>query len=149
MFIDGQASVSQFNLNLKTLFLWSLILLTCFQPETSLWDTFLWWLGDNEVNDVEEGSRRSNSRKVTREKATRGLRHKAIPDRKLLKGREGRFKARRHKERQDKKDSPEIMKAPREKMKRLGEKNPKEEQREEEEEKVVKFIRKESKKKGT
>ncbi|XP_027006312.2 uncharacterized protein LOC113645159 [Tachysurus fulvidraco] len=117
------------------------------EPETSLWDTFLWWLGDDD--DDEEGSRRSNSKKVTREKATRGLRHKAIPDRKLLKGREGRFKARRHKERQDKKDCPEIMKAPREKVKRLGEKNPKEEEKEEEEEKVVKFIRKESKKKGT
>ncbi|XP_053507987.1 uncharacterized protein LOC128624389 [Ictalurus furcatus] len=111
------------------------------EPETSLWDTFFWWVSDDEDNDDEEGSRRGKSRKVTRERATRGLRHKAIPDRKLLKGREGRFKARRDKARQDKKKSRENMKVQREKMKSLREKKMEEEERAEK-----KMIMKESKK---
>ncbi|KAK3534079.1 hypothetical protein QTP86_001169 [Hemibagrus guttatus] len=115
------------------------------EPETSLWDTFLWWVDDDEDNDDEEGSRRGKVRKVTREKATRGLRHKAIPDRRLLKGRDGRFKARRDKARQGEEESRESVKAQREKVKRLGEKKVEEEEREEKEEKVVKN-RKESKK---
>ncbi|KAK3513731.1 hypothetical protein QTP70_028744 [Hemibagrus guttatus] len=115
------------------------------EPETSLWDTFLWWVDDDEDNDDEEGSRRGKVRKVTREKATRGLRHKAIPDRRLLKWRDGRFKARRDKARQGEEESRESVKAQREKVKRLGEKKVEEEEREEKEEKVVKN-RKESKK---
>ncbi|KAG7319832.1 hypothetical protein KOW79_016975 [Hemibagrus wyckioides] len=109
------------------------------EPETSLWDTFLWWVDDDEDDD-EGGSRRGKSRKVTREKATRGLRHKAIPDRRLLKGRDGRFKARRDKARRDEEESREGVMAQREKVKRLGEKKPEGEEREEKEENVVKKI---------
>ncbi|XP_026781537.3 uncharacterized protein LOC113533539 [Pangasianodon hypophthalmus] len=116
------------------------------EPETSLWDTFFWWVSDDEDNDDEKGSKRGKSRKVTREKATRGLRHKAIPDRKLLKGREGRFKARRDKARQDEKESRESVKAQTEKVKRLREKKLEEEKREENEKKMAKNTMKESKK---
>ncbi|KAL7851132.1 hypothetical protein AOLI_G00214880 [Acnodon oligacanthus] len=61
------------------------------QPETSLWDTFFWWVSDD--NDEEEEGRRGRSRKVTQERASRGLRHKAIPNKNLLKGRQDTFKA--------------------------------------------------------
>ncbi|KAI5092753.1 hypothetical protein C0J45_17144 [Silurus meridionalis] len=100
------------------------------EPETSLWDTFFWW-----VSDDEEEGRRGKSRKVTREKAIRGLRHKAIPDRKLLKDREGRFKARRGNAGRAAEKSRENVKPQQEKVKRL-EKLKKEEK--EKKEKVVK-----------
>lgn len=104
----------------------------------SLWDTFLWWVDDDEDNDDEGGSKRGKSRKVTREKPTHGLRHKAIPDRRLLKGRDGRFKARRDKARRDEEESQEAQT---ERVKR--EKKPETEEREDKEEKVVKNTRKE------
>ncbi|KAI5616527.1 hypothetical protein C0J50_23951, partial [Silurus asotus] len=87
------------------------------EPETSLWDTFFWW-----VSDDEEEGRRGKSRKVTREKAIRGLRHKTIPDRKLLKDREGRFKARRGNTGRAAEKSRENVRAQQEKVKRLKEK---------------------------
>ncbi|KAF4076458.1 hypothetical protein AMELA_G00215460 [Ameiurus melas] len=117
------------------------------EPETSLWDTYFWWMSDDEDNDDEEGSRRGKSRKATREKATGGLRHKAIPDRRLLKGREGRFKLRRDKARQDIKKSRENVKVQREKVKSLQEKKMEEEERLEKE-KMIKNTMKETKKKA-
>ncbi|XP_060761348.1 uncharacterized protein LOC132871243 isoform X2 [Neoarius graeffei] len=118
------------------------------EHETSLWDTFFLWMSDDDDDD-EKRSRRGKPRKATREKVTQGLRHKAIPDRKLLKGREGRFKARRGKARQDeKKESRESAKAQKEKAKRLEEKKLEEEKREGKEEKTIKNKLKESRKKA-
>ncbi|KAM9439765.1 uncharacterized protein Hap1MRO34_000214 isoform 2-T2 [Clarias gariepinus] len=114
------------------------------EPETSLWDTFFWWVSEDD--DEEKGRRRGKSRKVTREKATRGLRHKAIPDRKLLKGREGSFKARRAKARQDERKSRETLKAQQEKVKKLQEKKLDEEERKGKEDKIVKNAAKKRKK---
>ncbi|KAL6468075.1 hypothetical protein MHYP_G00237520 [Metynnis hypsauchen] len=119
------------------------------QPETSLWDTFFWWVSDD--NDEEEEGRRGRSRKATQERASRGLRHKAIPNRNLLKGRQDTFKARRGKARQEKEETKERVKAQRLKEKRLKlKKLEKEEQGEEkEEEEKIQKNTKDSKKKDT
>ncbi|XP_036412210.1 ATP-binding cassette sub-family F member 1 isoform X2 [Colossoma macropomum] len=120
------------------------------QPETSLWDTFFWWVSDD--NDEEEEGRRGRSRKATQERASRGLRHKAMPNRNLLKGRQDTFKARRGKARQNEEETKERVKAQTVKEKRLkAKKLKKEEQGEEkkEEEKKQKKKTKESKKKDT
>ncbi|KAI4881695.1 hypothetical protein NFI96_031344, partial [Prochilodus magdalenae] len=119
------------------------------EPETSLWETFFWWVSD----DDEEVGRRGRTRKATQEKSSRGLRHKATPNRNLLKGRQDRFKARRGKARQDEEELKERVKGQRVKEKRLTQKKlEKKEQgkkKEEEEKMQKKKNAKESKKKDT
>ncbi|XP_062844065.1 uncharacterized protein LOC134302786 [Trichomycterus rosablanca] len=114
------------------------------EMETSLWDTFFSWLSDDydddedDEDDEEEGSRRDISRKATRGRATRGLRHKTIPDRKLLKNREGRQKGRRGKTRPDKDETKTKVKAQRETVKKPKEKKMEREREQETERKKIK-----------
>ncbi|XP_022534589.1 transcriptional regulator ATRX homolog [Astyanax mexicanus] len=121
------------------------------QPETSLWDTFWSWVSDDDDDDDKRG-KRGKSRKGAQESSNRGLRHKAIPNRNLLKGRQDRFKARREKAReQDEEETKERVKGQRAKEKRLKQEKLEEEEQEkqktEKEEKIPKKKSKEGKKK--
>ncbi|XP_067308987.1 uncharacterized protein [Pseudorasbora parva] len=62
--------------------------ITPHEPDTSLWDTLFWWLDDDD-----ERSRKS--KRATRESVSRGLRNRALPDRRLLKKRGTKFTERR------------------------------------------------------
>ncbi|XP_023190994.1 uncharacterized protein LOC111608845 [Xiphophorus maculatus] len=69
------------------------------EPETSLWEVMFWWLPDlddeDEDEDVdEEIKRRKSKREVTR-RTSRGLRNRPLPEKKLLKQRDGKLKDRR------------------------------------------------------
>nr|XP_015812723.2 junctional sarcoplasmic reticulum protein 1 [Nothobranchius furzeri] len=68
------------------------------EPETSLWDSMFWWLPslDDEDEDDEDIKRRKSKRG-----ASRGLRNKPLPDKKLLKQRDGKLKDRRAKKARD------------------------------------------------
>ncbi|XP_016352453.1 uncharacterized protein LOC107696554 isoform X2 [Sinocyclocheilus anshuiensis] len=61
--------------------------ITPHEPDTSLWETFFWWIDD----DDDEGK----SKRATRGRVSRGLRHRALPDPRLLKKRETKFTERR------------------------------------------------------
>ncbi|XP_076847445.1 uncharacterized protein LOC143493139 [Brachyhypopomus gauderio] len=102
------------------------------KPETSLWETFFWWVADDDDDDDEEEERRRvKSRKVIRERASRGLRPpKPILGRKAQKQREERFKVHRGKMREDK-ESPARVTGQRENDKRPKRKIPEEVQEEE------------------
>lgn len=71
--------------------------------EPSVWETFFNWLSEDDYDDDDddEQSTQDKSIKLAGGKAKRGLRHKTIPDRKLLKKREAQHKARRVKKRWD------------------------------------------------
>ncbi|XP_017277680.1 uncharacterized protein LOC108239473 [Kryptolebias marmoratus] len=72
------------------------------EPETSLWEVMFWWLPDLDDDDDEEIKRRkSKSGGTTR--APRGLRNRPLPDKKLLKQRDGKLKDRRARKARDKK----------------------------------------------
>ncbi|TSP09111.1 hypothetical protein Baya_10733 [Bagarius yarrelli] len=114
------------------------------EPETSLWDTFLWWVSEDEDDDDDDDEDDSGRGRSNKMKATGGLRHKAITDRSLLKGGEGRFKARRNKARQDEEESQENV--TRLRTKKLEKE---EEEREEQEDKAKQVTSKKSKKKTT
>ncbi|XP_066512693.1 nucleolar protein 58-like [Hoplias malabaricus] len=111
------------------------------QSEASLWDTFFWWVSD----DDEEESRRGKSRKTNQEKSIKGLRHKAIPKRNLLRGRDDRFKARREKGRRNNEEKKESVKGRREMERRLKQKKLEEEEHEVEKEEEKEKIQKKSK----
>ncbi|XP_007574577.1 junctional sarcoplasmic reticulum protein 1 [Poecilia formosa] len=70
------------------------------EPETSLWEVMFWWLPDlddedeDEEDDDEEIKRRKSKRGVTR-RTSRGLRNRPLPEKKLLKQRDGKLKDRR------------------------------------------------------
>ncbi|XP_016391353.1 uncharacterized protein LOC107726323 isoform X2 [Sinocyclocheilus rhinocerous] len=64
--------------------------ITPHEPDTSLWETFFWWIDD----DDDEGK----SKRATRGRVSRGLRHRALPDPRLLKKRETKFTERRRHE---------------------------------------------------
>ncbi|XP_054888486.1 uncharacterized protein LOC129361586 isoform X2 [Poeciliopsis prolifica] len=69
------------------------------EPETSLWEVVFWWLPDlddedEDEDDDEEIKRRKSKREVTR-RTSRGLRNRPLPEKKLLKQRDGKLKDRR------------------------------------------------------
>ncbi|KAM4727668.1 uncharacterized protein FYW61_010885 [Anableps anableps] len=69
------------------------------EPETSLWEVMLWWLPDlddedEEEDDDEEIKRSKSKREVTR-RTSRGLRNRPLPEKKLLKQRDGKLKDRK------------------------------------------------------
>ncbi|XP_051256180.1 junctional sarcoplasmic reticulum protein 1 isoform X2 [Dicentrarchus labrax] len=76
------------------------------EPETTLWEVMFWWLPDlddeedEEEEDDEEGKRRKSKSRATAP-ATRGLRNKPLPVKKLTKPREGKLKDRRAKKDRD------------------------------------------------
>lgn len=72
------------------------------QPDSSLWDTLFWWLDDDDDDDEE----RSGKRK----KVSRSLRHRALPDRRLLKKRKT-FTERRGRGEEESKETQKKMKA--------------------------------------
>ncbi|XP_042569484.1 uncharacterized protein LOC109086163 isoform X2 [Cyprinus carpio] len=67
--------------------------ITQHEPYTSLWDTLFWWIDDDDDDD--EGK----SKRVSRGRVSRGLRHRALPDLRLLKKRETKFTERRRRRR--------------------------------------------------
>lgn len=69
------------------------------EAETSLWEVMFWWLPDlddedDEEDDDAEMKRRKSKREATR-RTSRGLRNRPLPEKKLLKQREGKLKDRR------------------------------------------------------
>ncbi|XP_047225481.1 uncharacterized protein LOC124870696 isoform X2 [Girardinichthys multiradiatus] len=68
------------------------------EPETSLWEVMFWWLPDlddeDEEHDNGEIKRRKSKREVTT-RTSRGLRNRPLPEKKLLKQRDGKLKDRR------------------------------------------------------
>ncbi|XP_075953992.1 uncharacterized protein LOC142956339 [Anarhichas minor] len=87
-------------------------------PETSLWEVMLWWLPDlddeeDEDDDDDEQVKIEKSKRGATARASRGLRNKPPPDKKLMKQREGKFKERRARKAKDeeikeKKEEPEA-----------------------------------------
>ncbi|XP_043112792.1 uncharacterized protein LOC122357451 isoform X2 [Puntigrus tetrazona] len=71
------------------------------EPDTSLWETFFWWIDDD---DDDEKSKRG-----TRGRGSRGLRHRALPDLRLLKKRETKFTERRRRERHEVDENKEKL----------------------------------------
>ncbi|XP_068557732.1 junctional sarcoplasmic reticulum protein 1 [Cebidichthys violaceus] len=78
------------------------------EPETSLWEVMLWWLPDLDDEEDEEDDDDDDGRvKIEKSKrgatarASRGLRNKPLPDKKLMKQREGKLKERRGKKAKD------------------------------------------------
>ncbi|XP_012730060.2 uncharacterized protein LOC105934559 [Fundulus heteroclitus] len=70
------------------------------EPETSLWEVMFWWLPDlddedeEEEDDDEEIKGRKSKRDVTT-RPSRGLRNRPLPEKKLLKQRDGKLRDRR------------------------------------------------------
>ncbi|XP_069562234.1 translation initiation factor IF-2 isoform X1 [Brachyistius frenatus] len=76
------------------------------EPETSLWEVLFWWLPDLDDEDDEEEEdegdgdgkvKRGKSKSGVSARASRGLRNKRLPDKKLVKQRDGKSKDRRAK----------------------------------------------------
>ncbi|XP_023131747.1 uncharacterized protein LOC111572337 [Amphiprion ocellaris] len=89
------------------------------EPETSLWEVLFWWLPDLDDED-DEDEEDENDGGVKKAKSKRGaqsssrLRNKPLPDKKLMKRRDGKLKDRRAKKARDeevkeraKKEDPE------------------------------------------
>ncbi|KAM9844627.1 uncharacterized protein ACBR49_011438 isoform 2-T3 [Aulostomus maculatus] len=68
------------------------------QPETSLWEVLFWWLPDLDDEDDEEEEDDDAPVKGRKSKrgaaASRGLRNKPLPDKKLMKLKDGKLKSR-------------------------------------------------------
>ncbi|XP_050926037.1 junctional sarcoplasmic reticulum protein 1 isoform X2 [Lates calcarifer] len=93
------------------------------EPETSLWEVMFWWLPDldddeDEEEDDDDGEvKRGRSKREAMARTSRGLRHKPLPDKKLMKQRDRKLKDRRakkntdeetkDKKERDKKEDPE------------------------------------------
>ncbi|KAM9350193.1 uncharacterized protein ABDE67_009905 isoform 2-T2 [Symphorus nematophorus] len=77
------------------------------EPETSLWEVMFWWLPDLDDEEDEEDEddngevKRGRSVRGATGRASRGLRNKPLPDKKLMKRREGKLKDRRAKKDRD------------------------------------------------
>ncbi|XP_016086459.1 uncharacterized protein [Sinocyclocheilus grahami] len=65
------------------------------EPDTSLWDSLFWWIDDDDDDD--EGK----SKRASHRSFSRGLRHRALPDLRLLKKRETKFTERRRRGRRE------------------------------------------------
>ncbi|XP_054623192.1 junctional sarcoplasmic reticulum protein 1 [Dunckerocampus dactyliophorus] len=66
------------------------------QPETTLWEVLFWWLPDLDDDDDKDDDGKRQARRG-------GLRNKPVPDKKLLKQRDGTLKSRRAKKVKDQK----------------------------------------------
>ncbi|XP_051985454.1 uncharacterized protein LOC127645814 isoform X2 [Xyrauchen texanus] len=93
---------------------------TSHEPEISLWDTLFWWVAD----DDDEGK----SKRATRERVSRSLRHRALPDPKLLKKREMNFSQRRGRGRRDTDETKDRLKRKKEKEMKVQKKEEKDEE---------------------
>ncbi|KAA0719599.1 hypothetical protein E1301_Tti021464 [Triplophysa tibetana] len=83
------------------------------EPETSLWDTFFQWVTDD---DDDEGTSKRKSKGASQERASRGFRHRTLPNLRLLKKRESKFSERRG--RRDEGKMKERMMRTREKVRK-------------------------------
>ncbi|KAM9323382.1 uncharacterized protein KZ484_021482 [Pholidichthys leucotaenia] len=75
------------------------------EPETSLWELMFWWLPDlddeeDDDDDDDEGVKRRLKKGVIA-RTSRGLRNRPLPDKKLMKQRDGKLKDRRGKKIRD------------------------------------------------
>ncbi|XP_016320258.1 uncharacterized protein LOC107671801 isoform X2 [Sinocyclocheilus anshuiensis] len=75
--------------------------ITPHELDTSLWDTLFWWIDD----DDDEGK----SKRASRRRVSRGLRHRALPDLRLLKKRETKFTERRRRGRREVDETKERL----------------------------------------
>ncbi|XP_028833851.1 uncharacterized protein LOC114788992 [Denticeps clupeoides] len=66
------------------------------ETESSLWETFLWWISDDDEDEKPQGRKR-RTKQETRQSSPRGLRHRKQPERNLLKVRAGTMRNRREK----------------------------------------------------
>ena len=75
------------------------------QPETSLYEVLFWWLPDIDDDNEEEAdegeTKQGRVKKRVRERSLKGLRGNGTPERKLVKGREGKTKDKRAKRERD------------------------------------------------
>ncbi|KAI3375035.1 hypothetical protein L3Q82_021552 [Scortum barcoo] len=79
------------------------------EPETSLWDVVFWWLPDLDGEEDEDEDDEDVDGEVKRRKSKRGattqassrLRNRPLPDKKLMKQRDGKIKDRRAKKARD------------------------------------------------
>ncbi|XP_029561497.1 uncharacterized protein LOC115157412 isoform X2 [Salmo trutta] len=76
------------------------------EPETSLYEVLFWWLpefddDDNEEEADEGETKQGRVKKRVRERSLKGLRSNTTPERKLVKGREGKTKDKRAKRERD------------------------------------------------
>ncbi|XP_050982157.1 uncharacterized protein LOC127175245 isoform X1 [Labeo rohita] len=76
--------------------------ITPHEPDTSLWDTLFWWIDDD---DDDEGK----SKRAARGKVSRSLRHRPLPDLRLLKKRDTRFTERRRRGKRDVDETKERL----------------------------------------
>ncbi|XP_015249365.1 PREDICTED: nucleolin-like [Cyprinodon variegatus] len=69
------------------------------EPEMSLWEVIFWWLPDlddeDEEEDDDEEIKRRKSKRVVTTRTSRGFRNRPMPEKKLLKQRDGKLKDRR------------------------------------------------------
>ncbi|CAM4586177.1 unnamed protein product [Leuciscus chuanchicus] len=107
--------------------------ITPHEPDSSLWELLFWWFDDDD-----EGS--SKSKRANRERVSRSLRHRTLPDLRLLKTRGTRFTERRARGRREEDEIKERPTRRKEKEMKVKKK------REEEEEEMKKPV-KESKQK--
>ncbi|XP_016420997.1 uncharacterized protein LOC107750227 [Sinocyclocheilus rhinocerous] len=77
--------------------------ITPHELDTSLWDTLFWWIDDDDDDD--EGK----SKRASRGRVSRGLRHRALPDLRLLKKRETKFTERRRRGRREVDETKERL----------------------------------------
>ncbi|KAK7159920.1 hypothetical protein R3I94_006068 [Phoxinus phoxinus] len=73
--------------------------ITQHEPDSLLWDMLFWWIDD----DDDEGS--GKSRRASRAGVSRSLRHRALPDPRLLKKRGDRFPERRRRGEEEEEDT--------------------------------------------
>ncbi|CDQ76750.1 unnamed protein product [Oncorhynchus mykiss] len=75
------------------------------EPETSLYEVLFWWLPDIDDDNEEEAdegeTKQGRVKKRVRERSLKGLRGNGTPERKLVKGREGKTKDKRAKRERD------------------------------------------------
>lgn len=79
------------------------------EPETSLWDVVFWWLPeldgeedeDEDDEDVDGEVKRRKSKRGATAQASSRLRNRPLPDKKLMKQRDGKIKDRRAKKGRD------------------------------------------------
>ncbi|XP_077470465.1 uncharacterized protein LOC144085267 [Stigmatopora argus] len=76
------------------------------QPENSLWEVLFWWLPDLDDDDQEDENDGKRTGKGTTQRS-KSLRNKPVPDKKLMKQKEGTLKSRRAKKAEETKGEKE------------------------------------------
>lgn len=105
------------------------------EPETTLWEVVFWWLPDFDDEDDDEDEddstevKRVKSKRGTPARSSKGIRNKPLPDKNLMKQREGKLK--------DKRARKTKGEETKEKMERDKNEEPEEEAEDEEEEEVA------------